>query len=182
VHFFDADRLAGEDLTEISFLATERLGGMCRCFPILSRNWLHVLAKDLEVPALPIAEVSSNGEYVAVAAETKARLVVEADSEVQRSVIDGVADEIHDLAVDLRILPAQPFLPLLAAPFNLPAFFSGDSRHGRFPAPLLPALPGVLFLPLQLRFPALFFGSDRGRPIRLDLEPPRTRPARDEKG
>jgi hypothetical protein len=72
----------------------------------------------VEVSALPIAEVGSNGKHVAGVAEAKARLIRKADGEVQRTVIDGVRDEVHDLAVDLGILPAQPFLLLLAAPFG----------------------------------------------------------------
>ena len=36
-------------------------------------------------------------------AEAKACLVLEADAEVQRSVIDGMGDEIHDFAVDFGI-------------------------------------------------------------------------------
>jgi hypothetical protein len=43
--------------------------------------------------------VGSDDEHVAAAAETKARLVHEVNAEIQRSVIDDVSDEIHDLAV-----------------------------------------------------------------------------------
>jgi len=69
----------------------------------LSRNRPHVFANDVVVPVLPIAEVSSNDEHAAGVAEAKACLVLEADAEVQRSVIDGMGDEIHDFAVDFGI-------------------------------------------------------------------------------
>ena len=123
----------------------------------------------MDVPALPVTEIGSNDEHVAGVAETEAGLVGKADGEVQRSVIDGVGDEVHDLAVDLGIPPAQPFLSLLAVTLNLPSFFSCDPGHDRFPALLLPAFPGVPFLRLLLDFPALFIGSDRG--VREDADP-----------
>jgi len=56
----------------------------------LSRSRPHVLADDVVVPGLPIAEVSSNDEHVAGVAETKARVVLEADAEVKHSFIDGM--------------------------------------------------------------------------------------------
>jgi len=48
-----------------------------------------VLADNVEVSALPIAEFSSNGEHIAGIADTKARLVRETDGEVQRAVINS---------------------------------------------------------------------------------------------
>jgi hypothetical protein len=52
--------------------------------------WLHVLADDVEASALPIAQFSSNRVHIAGIADTKARLIRETDSEVQRAVINGV--------------------------------------------------------------------------------------------
>jgi hypothetical protein len=79
----------------------------------LPRDRLYVLANDVEVSALPIADFGSNYEHVTGIAKAKARLVPETDGEVQRPVVDGVSNEIHDLAVDFGILPAQPFLRCL---------------------------------------------------------------------
>jgi hypothetical protein len=82
---------------------------------VLQWNGFHVLADDVEVSTLPIAEFGSNGEHIAAIADAKARLVRETGGEIQRSVVDGVSDEIHHFAMDFRIFPAQPPLPLLAA-------------------------------------------------------------------
>jgi hypothetical protein len=70
----------------------------------LPRNRLHVLANDVEISALPIAEFGSNGEHLSGVAETKARLVHKTNGEAERSVIDGMGDEVHDLAVGFGIL------------------------------------------------------------------------------
>jgi hypothetical protein len=53
------------------------------------------------------------------------------------------------------------YFPLIAAFFNLPAFFSGDPRYDRSPA-LLPVPAGALFLLLLPRFPAFFLFGDYG--------------------
>src|SRR6266853_7015857 len=97
-------------------------------------NRLHVLANDVVVPASPIAEIGTNDEHVAAVAEARARLVLEADAEIQRPVIDGVSDEVHDLPVDFGIRLAQLLLTLLRALGDLSAFLSGDPRHERPPA------------------------------------------------
>ena len=55
----------------------------------LPGNGPHVLADDVELSSLPIAEFSSNGEHIAGIADAKARLVHETDGEIQRSVVDG---------------------------------------------------------------------------------------------
>jgi len=65
----------------------------------------------VEVSALPIAVFNPNWEHIAGIADTKAGLVGETDGEVQRAVINGVADEVHHLAMDFGIFPAQPCLP-----------------------------------------------------------------------
>ena len=97
----------------------------------LSWNGLHVLADDVEVSTSPITEFSSNGEHIAGIADAKARLVSESDGEVQRSVVDGMSDEVHYLAMDFGIFPAQPSLPLLAACFQFSAFHRSYRCHGR---------------------------------------------------
>src|SRR5258707_13265405 len=78
--------------------------------------------------------------------------------EKQQEQLRKTYPEVHGKVVDFGILPAQSLLPLLAALSNLPAFFSGDSRHDRSPAPLtsgaslhaspsaLAALPSVVIL------------------------------------
>jgi len=53
----------------------------------LPRNGPHVLADDVEVSTLPIAEFNSNGEHIAGIADTKARLVRETDGEIQRAIV-----------------------------------------------------------------------------------------------
>jgi len=72
----------------------------------------------VKVSALPIAKLGSNGEHIAGTADTKAGLVGETDGEVQGAVINSVGNEVHHLAVDFGIFPAQPCLPLLAACFQ----------------------------------------------------------------
>jgi len=108
----------------------------------------------VEVSTLPIAEFSSNGEHIAGIADAKARLVRETDGEIQRAIVDGVSDEVHHLAVDFRIFPTQPPLPLLTASFHFSAFLRSYRCHGC--PPLLPMLSGVFLLPLLLCFPTFF--------------------------
>jgi hypothetical protein len=76
-------------------------------------EWASCTADDVEVSTLPIAEFSSNGEHIAGIADAKARLVRETDGEIQRAILDSVSDEVHHLAMDFRIFPTQPPLPLL---------------------------------------------------------------------
>ena len=72
-----------------------------------------MLANDVVVPGLPVAEVGPDDEHVAGVPKRKVRLVLEADAEAQRSVIDGLGDEVHDLAVDFGIRFAKLLLALL---------------------------------------------------------------------
>ena len=81
----------------------------------LPPNRLHVLANDLQVPGLHVAEVGSYDEHLAGEAKREVRLVLEADTEVERSVLNGMADEVYDLAVDFGIALAELFLALLDA-------------------------------------------------------------------
>src|SRR5690348_15697987 len=69
-------------------------------------------------------------------ADTKASLVCETDGEIQRSVVDGMGDEVHHLAMDLGIFPAQSRFTLLAASFQFSAFLRSHRYHGL--PPLLP--------------------------------------------
>jgi len=78
----------------------------------LPRNGPHILADDVEISALPIAQFGSNREHIAGITDAKARLVRETDGEVHRAVIDGVGDEVHHLAMDFGIFPLLLPLPL----------------------------------------------------------------------
>ena len=68
-------------------------------------NWLHVLANHLVVPGLPIADVGADDEHVTGEADRECSLVLEADIDAKRSVLDGMADVIHYFAVDPGIPP-----------------------------------------------------------------------------
>ena len=71
----------------------------------LHRNRLHVLANDVVVPGLPIADVGPNDEYLAGEAEREDGLVLETDVHAECSIVDGMADVIHNLAAHFWILP-----------------------------------------------------------------------------
>jgi hypothetical protein len=77
----------------------------------LSRKGLHVLTNDVEVSALPIAELNSNCEHIAGIADAKARLVRETDGEVQRAVIDGVGDKVQRFSSQTKTLTAWTITP-----------------------------------------------------------------------
>src|SRR5580692_3133774 len=96
----------------------------------LPRNGPHVLADDVEVSTPPIADFSSYGDHIAGIADAKASLVRETDGEIQRSVVDGMSDEVHHLAMDFGVFPTQPLLPLLAASFHFSAFLRSHRCHG----------------------------------------------------
>jgi hypothetical protein len=73
----------------------------------LAENRLHVLANHLQVPGTHVSKISSNDEHLAGEAEREVRLVPEGDTEEERSVLNGMADVVYDLAVDLGIALAK---------------------------------------------------------------------------
>src|SRR5208283_2396608 len=101
----------------------------------LAQNRLHVLANHLQVPGTHVSKISSNDEHLAGEAEGEVRLVLEGDAEKERSIVDGMADVVYDLAVDLGIAFAK-LLPVLAdALIDPPAFLGGNRSDGRTPDP-----------------------------------------------
>src|ERR1700722_20681324 len=97
----------------------------------LPPNRLHVLANHLQVSRLHVGKVGSYDEHLAGEAKREVRLVLEADTEVERSVLNGMADEVYDLSVDLGIALAELFLELLDVLPNLPTFFGRNRSNGR---------------------------------------------------
>src|SRR6266567_2338421 len=101
----------------------------------LAQNRLHVLANHLQVPGMHVSKISSNDEHLAGEAEREVRLVPEGDTEEERSVLNGMADVVYDLAVDLGIALAK-LLPAFPDAFiDLPAFLVGNRGDGRAPDP-----------------------------------------------
>jgi len=101
----------------------------------LAQNRLHVLANHLQVSGTHVSKISSNDEHLAGEAEREVRLVREGDTEEERSVLNGMADVVYDLAVDLGIALAK-LLPAFPDAFiDLPAFLVGNRGNGRAPDP-----------------------------------------------
>lgn len=114
----------------------------------------------MEVSALPIAEFSSNGKHIASIANAEARLVCETDGEVQRSVVDSVGDEVHHLAMDFAILPAQPCFPYGAVSPTDNTFYTSMRSLGitiEEPRPTLLILDAAL---AQIPANLLFIGDE----------------------
>jgi len=72
----------------------------------LPRNRLHVLANDVVVARLPIAEIGSHDKHVAGEAEREQSFILETDIHAKNPFVDGMADVINDLASCLWVLPA----------------------------------------------------------------------------
>ncbi len=73
-------------------------------------NRLHVFANHFVVPGLPIADVGGDEEHVTGEAEREQSFVLEGDIHAKRPVLNGMADVIHNLAVDAGItLPGMRF-------------------------------------------------------------------------
>ena len=53
----------------------------------------------LEVARLEITEISPYNEHVAGVAEREVRLIFEADAEIQRSVLNGMGNEVRLLVL-----------------------------------------------------------------------------------
>ena len=110
----------------------------------------------LEVARLEITEISPYSEHVAGVAEREVRLIFEADAEIQRSVLDGMGNEVHDFAVNLGISPSKSFVLLLYPLVDSPAFFGGEWCYG------------CAVDPCHLRFS--FLSHDRPPPLWRGLE------------
>jgi len=86
----------------------------------LAQNRLHVLANHLQVSGTHVSKISSNDEHLAGEAEGEVRLVLEGDAEEERSIVDGMANVVYDLAVDLGIALAKLFLRILGKTISVP--------------------------------------------------------------
>src|ERR1700732_2936572 len=101
----------------------------------LSRNRPHIFSNHLEISGLRVADFGPDSTHVAGVAEREIRLVLEADNEVQCPVHDVVGDEIHHLAMNLRIPFAKLAVTLLYVPVDFPAFLGADRDYRRIPDP-----------------------------------------------
>lgn len=90
-------------------------------------NWLHVLANDVVVPSLPIADIGPNDKYGAGEAEREHGLVLETDIYAKCPIVDGVADVIHDLTAHFGI----PLTPHLQVFFHQPVYLLSFLRRDR---------------------------------------------------
>src|SRR4029077_10014483 len=116
----------------------------------LPRNRLHVLANDVVVARLTIAEIGSNDKHVAGETEREQSFILETDIHAKDSVVDGMADVIDDFTSYLGVLPAphvqaffQEFvqlLPLLGGEWGYRCSSNPNYlrllRHGCSPTPL----------------------------------------------
>lgn len=75
--------------------------------PPLSWNRLHVFANHLVISGLPVAHVGHGDENVAGETERELGLVRETNIDAKRSVVDGMTDVIHNLALDAGIQPSR---------------------------------------------------------------------------
>lgn len=63
----------------------------------LPQDGLQVLANHLQVSGPHLGKIGSDDEHLAGEAEGEVRLVLESDTEEERSVLDGIADVVYDL-------------------------------------------------------------------------------------
>src|SRR5208282_5394049 len=106
-----------------------------RCEIALPHDGLHILANDLQVSGPHVAEVGSGDEHFAGETKGEVRLVFESDSEEQRSVRNGIADEVYRPAVNFGIALAELLFALLNAPVKFFALLWSDASDGRVPDP-----------------------------------------------
>ena len=131
----------------------------------LTQNRLHVLANHLQVSGSHVGEIGSDDEHLAGEAEGEVCLVLERDTEEERSVLDGMADVVYDLAVDFgialaKLLPAFPdafvisllSLSVIGVMGVLPTHTTFGFLGPRF---LVMALPPDCALGVHCGFPAL---------------------------
>jgi hypothetical protein len=79
----------------------------------LFRNRLHVVANDVVVAGLPIAEIGSNDKHLAGNADREQSCILDTDIHAKDSVVDRVADVVDNLASYFGVLSAphaQTFL------------------------------------------------------------------------